>query len=591
MRLSGRSALRLALPLGAIAVFALLLAFSLIRMVGIQADMRVGAEQNMLWVMHQGETAARRLNEAAILAERGEATAEELALRFDILKSRLALVNDGPQRRFVEEIGLDAEFAEVATVLDTVADLARSATPSDAARLREALAPIPGFLAEASNKAMIAEWDDLGGRLETHRDQLRQIITWLIGIMLAGGVLAAMLIMALRQTRQRNLMLRRAQDFSGLLISSSGEGILAVDRAGRCTLWNPAMAAMIRRSAEQAIGRKPGELAGFFDIAPVRDGIEQALAGRMTELTLQPLFHPGERPLHVDLRFFPMRNESGIIGAITFMRDASDRHAAEQRITEDRNRLEHLVTERTRELDNALQRERSAADLYRNFAAMISHQFRTPLAVADSALQRLIRRGPRAEPTEITERATRARSAIAALTRLVESTLDAARLEAGQVGARRRPSDLGAILAEVCARQRAASPGCRIEISDESKGGHHAFCDPAHAEQVLENLIANAVKYASPGSAVLARLHGNTEMILCDVRNQGPGIAPEDRERIFERNVRGDNSIGTAGAGVGLFIARALARMQGGDVRLEPEMTATVFRLSLPRLQMAETAT
>lgn len=82
-------------------------------------------------------------------------------------------------------------------------------------------------------------------------------------------------------------------------------------------------------------------------------------------------------------------------------------------------------------------RERAAADLYRNSAAMISHRFRTPLAVADSALQRLIRRGAQAGAGEIATRAARAREAIAGLTRLVESTLDAARLETGQHGARR----------------------------------------------------------------------------------------------------------------------------------------------------------
>lgn len=584
MRRLGGSALWLVLPLCAVAVFAVLLTLSLIRMIEVEADMRVEAEQNMLWVMHQSEVAARRLVQTALAAELGEADADEVALRFDILKSRFALLNDGPQRRFVDEIGLGHELDRLTAALGGVALLVAGFAPGDAAELRAAVAPFPQFLGRAANRTMIAEWDNLGGRLETYRDQLQKTIASLVGIMVAGGVLAAALIMALRQSRQRNRMLRRERDFSGLLISSSGEGILAVDEAECCTLWNGAMAGMVGQPAERAVGRKLTDVAGFFGIATVRRGVARALAGETSHLTLQPLFRGDrEAPLHVDLRFFPMHNEGRIVGAIAFMRDASDRHAAWQKEAEARDRLEHLVTERTRELDEALRRERSAADLYRNFAAMISHQFRTPLAVADSALQRLIRRGARADPDEVAERAVRARDAIAGLTRLVESTLDAARLEAGQVGARREHCDLAGILCSVSARWRAASPEARIEVDVENGDAGAAFCDSAHAEQVLENLLSNAMKYAAPGSTVSARLHGDAGTIRCDIRNEGPSIPDADRERIFERNVRGVNSTGSPGTGVGLFVARALARMQGGDVTLLPGGESTVFRLTLPR--------
>src|SRR5690606_32430011 len=121
--------------------------------------------------------------------------------------------------------------------------------------------------------------------------------------------------------------------------------------------------------------------------------------------------------------------------------------------------------------------------------AMVSHQFRTPLAVADSALQRLIRRGPRADPQEVAERAGRARSAIAGLTRLVESTLYAARLDAGQIGTRRAACDLAGIVRTVCDRQRDVAPQRQIKVNGASNDTFIAFCDPAHAEQVLENLL------------------------------------------------------------------------------------------------------
>ncbi|MEQ9244345.1 sensor histidine kinase [Roseovarius indicus] len=576
----------LLLPLVAVVVFAVLLTFSLIRMLEVENAMRVGAEKNMLWVFHQSEVAARRLTETAALIGLGEADTEELSLRFDILKSRIAILNDGPQRRFVEEIGYDDDLDRIAAVLDAMTPVVADLSPGDGARLRNALKPAARLFGRAANKAMIAEWNDLGERLETYRAQLRQIILFLIGIMAAGGILAATLAVALRQSHQRNLMLRQSRDFSALLVSSSGEGILAVDRAGRCTLWNDAMAGMIGKSAEQAMGRPPAELAGFFGIAPLQAGLAKALEGQSSELALHPLFQNEQtEPRYVDLRFFPMRNDGEVIGAILFLHDATDRHAAQQREAEDRDRLEDLVAERTRDLDDALQRERSAADLYRNFAAMVSHQFRTPLAVADSALQRLIRRGPRVEPGEVAERANRARSAIAGLTRLVESTLDVARLDAGQLGSQRVRCDLNDIVDTVCTRQRETDPAREISILPSPDTGDAVFCDQAHAEQILENLLSNAIKYTAPGSLVSIRVHGDRQNLFCDVHNEGSPIPEEERNLIFNRNYRGTNSTGSAGTGLGLFMARTLARMQGGDLTLRPGSDGVTFRMTLPRFK------
>lgn len=581
------SVIGLIFPLAAVLVFAVLLTFSLIRMFEVENAMRVEAEQNMLWVLHQGEVAALRLAETVARVELGEADLDEISLRFDILISRMALLNDGPQRRFVEKLGFDEDLDRLNAAINTIAPLAAGFAPGDGSRLRVALAPFSRLFGRAANAAMIADWDALGGRLETYRNQLRQTIASLIGIMIAGAILMITLVLALRLSRQRNRMLRRERDFSALLISSSGEGILAVDGAKQCTMWNDAVAGMVGKPAEQTVGRTLAEVAGFFDTVQIRQGVARAFNGETTQLTLQPLFrHNCSAPLYVDLRFFPMRNDGKIVGAILFLHDASDRHAAQQKSAQDRDRLEEQVAERTRDLDNALKRERSAADLYRNFAAMVSHQFRTPLAVADSALQRLIRRGPHAEPQEVAERAGRARTAIAGLTRLVESTLDAARLDAGQIGARRVKCDLAEIVATVCARQRAAAPDRRIIIRQAEIGKSRVLCDPAHAEQVLENLLSNAIKYATAESDVSVVLHGDAERLFCDVQNAGNQVPEGDRARLFQRNYRGANSVGIAGTGIGLFMARTLARMQGGDVTLQQGGDEVTFRMMLPRFEV-----
>ena len=586
MRHLGGSRLWLSLPVVTILIFAVLLGFALLRMFKVEADIRVDAEQNMLWVIHQSESAARRLIETTMRAELGETDADEVALRLDLLRSRLALLQEGPQQRFMTEIGLHQRVSELHSALQDVQPLPEGFTPGDARELRQTIVPFATFFSRAANQTMIKEWDDLGGRLETSREQLRQIIVSMIGIMVTGTLLIVALFFALRLSRQRNDMLRRERDFSGLLISSSGEGILAIDSAERCTIWNAAMAIMTGRTAEQAIDRELNEITGFFSMTQVREAVSAALVGETTNLALQPYFRdPHAPPLHVDLRISPMRNDKKVVGAIIFMHDASDRYAAQQKETETRERLEFLVAERTQELDDALMRERSAADLYRNFAGIISHQFRTPLAVADSSLQRLIRRGKRASVEEARERAVRARDAIVGLTRLVESTLDTARLEAVPISSQRVECNLLEVMEMVRARQQATTPNTPIKVQQAADLDPVALFDPAHAEQVLENLLSNAVKYSPQDTSVTISMHHDTTQVHCDISNSGPTIEPEDRTYLFHANFRGSNSIGTSGTGLGLFIARSLARMQGGEVNLlqvEPKVT---FRFCLPRKQ------
>ncbi|GAB2725752.1 hypothetical protein GCM10027172_20130 [Halomonas garicola] len=578
------------LPLAAVPAFALLLAFSLIRMLDVESNMRVDAEQNMLWVLHQAEVAALRLTSTIALAEAGAASTDDVALRFDILQSRIALLHAGPQHRFIEQINFTDTLDQLSRTLDSLVPEIAAFTPNAGPGLRSQLAPFARRLGQAANVAMITEWDDLGGRLEAQRQQLHQAIASLVGIMIAGAVLTVTLIQALRQSHRRNRMLRRERDFSALLIASSGEGILAVGNDGRCTLWSSAMADITGKSEGQAMGKALADIANFFATPAVDQGVTRALDGTASRLTLQPLIQPGgATTLHVDLHAFPMRDDGAVLGAILLLHDASDRYAAQQKQALDRDRLEELVIERTQDLDSALQRERSAAELYRNFAAMVSHQFRTPLAVADSALQRLIRRGSRARPDEIIERANRARGAIAGLTRLVDSTLDTARLDAGQISTRQVECDLGKIVEAVCTRQRQATPSHRLVLHKESDNDSIALCDPAHAEHVLENLLSNAIKYAPPEASITVSMHGDEQTLSCDVHHDGEPIPEHDRAHLFERNYRGASSVGIAGTGIGLFMARTLIRMQGGELSLQPDSHGVTFRLTLPRVAGAKT--
>lgn len=585
MNRSVRTLVGVILPALTIAVFIVLLAFSLLRLAGIERDMRIEASQNMLWVISRAHVASLQLSKAAARHTADETGRSALALRYNVFLSRVALLYDGPQRRQMEDLGFADALDSFRRDMPELDVLVTDRDRVDIQRVDALLEPYNDMLGQAANKAMIAEWDSLGGRLDSSRAQLWQIIVSLLGIALAGAVLLIHFIMAIRDARERTRLLNKEKAFSQLLIGSSGEGIVAVDLDRRCTVWNDAAGRLFDRSANTIIGRTLGDVSGFFQIDRIAQAIDESLEGQPAALFDQPFFPSGQsEPRYVDLHCFSLRDGARIIGSILLVSDVTERRATQQEITDHRDHLEQLVHARTQELDAALTRERATAELYRNFGAMISHQFRTPLAVVDSALQRLMRRSDRLSPAEVLERGGKARQAIARLIKLVESTLDAARLDAGQIEIASQPCDLGLLAREVCARQAEQSSERRITVALPQGRSAIAHCDPVHAENILINLLSNAVKYSPAGSAITVTVRTTEHDIECAVRNQGALASPAERGALFERYFRGSNAEGRPGIGIGLYMAKTLARMQSGDVQLADDSDGQItFTLILPR--------
>lgn len=590
MSRSVRTLLGVALPLLAIVIFVVLLAFSLLRLSIIERDMRIEATQNMLWVISRAHVSSLQLSDTATERATGNADRAQMDLRYNVFLSRLALLDDGPQRRRMKDLGFSGALDDLRGNLSELGSLVMEAKPEDLPRIRAILLPYDTALGRAANKAMVAEWDDLGNTLDASREQLWQIVVSLIGISVAGAILCIHFLLAIRDARLRTRLLDKEKAFSQLLIGSSGEGIIAVDLDCRCTVWNEAAERLFGKSSALTIGMTLGDVSGFFQIDKIERAIGNALGGQSAALLDQPFFPPGQaEPLYVDLSCFSLRDGPGIIGSILLVSDVTERRAAQREIADHRDHLEHLVQARTQELDAALKRERATAELYRNFGTMISHQFRTPLAIVDSALQRLMRRSDRLAPMEVQERGSKAREAIARLVRLVESTLDAARLDAGQIEIRSQPCDLGQLAADICARQGEQMPERRIAVERPQSGSAIALCDPIHAENILVNLVSNAVKYSPPRTAIAVVVAVNGERVECAVTNHGRIASKTECNAVFERYFRGQNAEGHPGIGIGLYMARALARMQHGDVQLSHSSDDRItFTLILPRPDAAE---
>jgi len=242
----------------------------------------------------------------------------------------------------------------------------------------------------------------------------------------------------------------------------------------------------------------------------------------------------------------------------------------------DRLALAELASRRALVLAN--ERLQAEDELRRRLFVNLSHDLRTPLAVIRGEAEIL-----GAAATDPADAAALARVATnaRALADLAAELLDLARLEAGQMPVRAQPCDLARLAAEAAAQL--APPGGAIEVASEA-GPTTARVDPVHYARILTNLLANAARQRRADGAparVRVRLARRGDVVVTEVEDDGPGVPEERRDAIFRRFVSFDEG-GTRSAGVGLPLARELARASGGELTLARADGGATFCLSLP---------
>ena len=199
----------------------------------------------------------------------------------------------------------------------------------------------------------------------------------------------------------------------------------------------------------------------------------------------------------------------------------------------------------------------------REFVADASHELRTPLTSVLANLE-LLEARLEGEDAEIADAALRSSRR---MRRLVQDLLLLARADAGRRPPRRRV-DLGDIVREAVAEAAPVAGDQALEV--DAPPGILVDGAPDDLHRLALNLIENAISHTPAGTSIQATVRREGEHALLEVRDDGPGVPPELRERVFERFVRGDGDTGArAGSGLGLAIVRAVAESHGGSARLE----------------------
>jgi signal transduction histidine kinase len=245
------------------------------------------------------------------------------------------------------------------------------------------------------------------------------------------------------------------------------------------------------------------------------------------------------------------------------------------------------------------------------FIGLAAHELRTPVAALKGAIGTLLLQTRQGHGPALAdwqqEMLQEIDTATDRLTNLTDELLDVTRLQAGQLLLHPAPTDLVALVRRVVNRIQSTTTHHQLDVSMGATGGRGtrvrnaeiiATVDAARIEQVLTNLVVNAIKYSPDGGPIhitLARRNGaggpDDRQVEIQVRDHGVGIPEHQHSHIFGRFMRADNArqAGISGTGLGLYISRGLVEQHGGRIWFESrEGKGTTFFVALPIHPRAE---
>ena len=329
------------------------------------------------------------------------------------------------------------------------------------------------------------------------------------------------------------------------ILEAVGDGVMYIGDDATIRFWNSAAELVTGRQRDEVVDRLVSDaFEGWEAIArdiPVSEGSEPA---RPVTLPVEI----GGRELW--LSFVAVRMERGIVYAF---RDLT--------------------------VDRGLEAAKS------DFIATVSHELRTPMTAVLGAAKTLLR-----DDIALTqERRQQLLEMIGAqgtrLTQITEEVLLANRLDRGDLRIDSERVDLGSVVRDAVEAMRERLPE-RVSVRADTNGDAAAVGDRGRIEQVLVNLLDNAVKYSPDGGEVVVTTVEAASTVRVEVADQGMGIAPGEHHAVFEKFYRGDpqHRAVPSGTGLGLYVCRELVRRMGGTigVRSEPGRGST-FWFDLPR--------
>jgi PAS domain S-box-containing protein len=281
----------------------------------------------------------------------------------------------------------------------------------------------------------------------------------------------------------------------------------------------------------------------------------------------------------------PMRRNRNVVGTIAMFRGTPERPYTE----EDRRFVQNVADRAALALENAqlFYQTQEAVRLREEFLSIASHEMRTPLTSITGFAHLINRQAARGslDPARTADITSSLLSEAIRLEQLVTDLLDVSRIQQGRLDIRPEPCNLADIIRTVVERlggahEHDANREIRVHAPQVLKG----IWDATRIDQVVTNLVTNALKYSTDGPIILTLQSQGDGSVLLSVADSGIGIPPEQQEQVFEPFSRGSEAHHQAsGTGLGLYITRQIVQHHGGTIELESEAGAgTTFHVRLP---------
>ncbi|MFQ5694744.1 MAG: ATP-binding protein [Terriglobia bacterium] len=349
-------------------------------------------------------------------------------------------------------------------------------------------------------------------------------------------------------------------DLLGLLLDAAATPLFALDPQDRLFFANRAWADLVGVSPEAMAGKTVAELVEMMGGAlPHPAEYEQRVVGLARDpalVSLQEVEYRTDRRLVFRELSQPLLAPGGKLRGRLFL---------------------YLDVTREKELEQKKN----------EFLSIAAHELRTPMTSIKGSLDLLLGGFAGEVSGDTRELLTIAQNGCERLIRLINDLLDLSKIEAGRMVLRRVPMNLFDSAQRSVRTIRSYADSFKVKVELEAPGVLPPIQgDRDRLDQVITNLLANAVRF-SPGTTVRVRVRAVDDTVECRVIDQGPGIAADQRERIFEKFLQLDASgKKKGGTGLGLTIARALVEEHGGKIWVESELgRGSEFVFQLPRLE------
>lgn len=350
--------------------------------------------------------------------------------------------------------------------------------------------------------------------------------------------------MAGNLAKQRDELKLESTQLSAILQSMS-DGILIVDQKGKVQLVNPAARRILKTETEKIEGKSLAETTQTYQITQLWEK-SRTSRSQLAESFVLPRNQAFVQAIAAPLNAEP-KGQSLII-----LQDLTRIHELEQ--------------------------------IRRDFVSNVSHELRTPMSSL-KALVETLEDGAMDDKPAAMKFLGQMGLEIDNLIQIVEELLELSRIESGRVPLKVTPSDPRKMIATAIERMKLQAKRGKLTLEAKlPRKLEKVLADPQKTEQVLINLIHNAIKFTAPGGKIVLGAEQNATNVIFYVQDTGIGIAPNDLKRVFERFYKTDRARATKGTGLGLSISKHLVEAQGGSIWAESEPgKGSTFYFSLPK--------